>query len=64
MLKVVKNSHQYEEAMERAYMLMQTDIKPDSKGSDELEALSILMTEYESEHYAAPKPNRREANKF
>lgn len=27
-------------------------------------ALSIPITEYESDHYAVPKPNWREANKF
>ena len=40
------------------------NIKPDSKESDELEILSILIKEYENEHYPVPKPNPLEAIKF
>jgi HTH-type transcriptional regulator / antitoxin HigA len=36
---------------------MQKEIKPGSKQSDELDALSILVKEYESEHYPVPKSN-------
>jgi HTH-type transcriptional regulator/antitoxin HigA len=43
---------------------MQKDIKPDSKDSDELEILSILIKEYELEHYPIPKPAPLEAIKF
>ena len=64
MLKPIKNNKQYEQAFERAYTLMQKNIKPDSKESDELEILSILIKEYENEHYPVPKPNPLEAIKF
>jgi HTH-type transcriptional regulator/antitoxin HigA len=64
MLKPIKNDQQYEEALERVYMLMQKDIHPDSKQSDELEVLSILVKEYEQEHYVLPKPNPIAAIKF
>lgn len=64
MLRPIKNERQYNEALERAYQLMQKDIRPDSKTSDELEILSILIKEYESEHYALPKPNPLDAIKF
>ncbi|MCO5235691.1 MAG: transcriptional regulator [Chitinophagaceae bacterium] len=64
MLKPIKNNQQYEDALVRAYKLMQKNIKPDSKESDELEILSILIKEYENERYPVPKPNPIEAIKF
>lgn len=64
MLKPIKNSQQYEDALARAYALMQKNIKPDSKQSDELEILSILIKEYENEYYPVPRPNPLEAIKF
>jgi HTH-type transcriptional regulator/antitoxin HigA len=64
MLKPIKNNQQYEDALARAYALMQKDIKPDSKTSDELEVLSILIKEYENEHFPVLKPNPIEAIKF
>lgn len=64
MLKPIKNDQQYESALSRAYVLMQKNIKPESRESDELEVLSILIKDYESEHYPVPKPNPLEAIKF
>lgn len=64
MLKPIKNNHQYEEALVRAYALMQKNSKPDSKDSDELEVLSILIKEYENDHFPVPKPNPIDAIKF
>lgn len=64
MLKPIKNSAQYEDALARVYDLMQMDIEPESKESDELEILSILVKEYEVEHYPVPKPSPLEAIKF
>lgn len=53
----IKNNQQHEDALARAYVLMQKDVKPDSKESDELEILSILIKEYENEHYPVSRPN-------
>lgn len=64
MLRPIKNNEQYETALERVYALMQKNLKPDSKESDELEILSILIKEYENKHYPVPKPNPVEAIKF
>ena len=64
MLKPIKNEQQYEDALEKVYLLMQKNIKPDSKESDELEILSILVKEYENEYYPVPQPNPLEAIKF
>src|SRR5688500_18998073 len=64
MLKPIKNNQQYEDALAIAYTLMQKDIKSNSKNSDELEIISILIKEYENDHYPIPKPNPLEAIKF
>ena len=60
----MKNNEQYQKALDRAYALMQRDIKPDSKESDELETLSILIKEYEKKNHPFPKSNPIEAVKF
>jgi len=43
---------------------MQKDLEPESKESDELEVLSILVKEHELDHYPMPKPSPLEAIKF
>lgn len=64
MLRPIKTEEQYEGYLERIYALMQKDLKEDSKESDELEILSILIKNYEEEHYPIKKPNPIEAIKF
>ena len=64
MLKPIKTEEQYNEALAHVYELMQKDIKPDSAESDELEILSILIREFETEHYPIPTPNPIDAIKF
>jgi HTH-type transcriptional regulator/antitoxin HigA len=64
MLKPIKNDTQYEDAIARIYELMQKGLKPESKESDELEVLSILVKEYELDHYPMPKPSPLAAIKF
>jgi len=64
MLRPIKNKTQYEDALARVYDLMQKNLKPESKDSDELEVLSILVKEYEQEHYPVSKPSPLEAIKF
>jgi len=64
MLKPIKNKRQYEDALVRVYDLMQKNIKAESKDSDELEILSILIKEYELQHYPVPNPSPLEAIKF
>ena len=64
MLKPIKNNQQYEDALLHIYNLIQKNSKPDSKQSDELEMLSILIKEYEREHFPVPKSNPLEAIKF
>lgn len=64
MLRPIKNEQQYEDTLTRVYSLIQKDIKPDSKESDELEILSILIKEYENEHHQVASPSPLEAIKF
>lgn len=64
MLKPIRTERDYDSALERAYRLMQKDIKPKSKESDELEVLSMLIERYEAEHYVILPPNPVEAIKF
>lgn len=64
MLKPIKNNTQYEDALARAYELMQKALEPGSDDSDELEVISILIKEYENEYFPIPKPHPIEAIKF
>ena len=64
MLKPIKTKKEYEAALQTVYGLMQKDLKPGSKLSDELEVLSILVEAYEKEHYPIPPPHPIEAIKF
>jgi HTH-type transcriptional regulator / antitoxin HigA len=64
MLKPIKNNKQYESTLARVYALMQKDLRLNSKDSDELEVLSILVKEYELVHYPVPKLKPLDAIKF
>ncbi|MCE7067986.1 type II toxin-antitoxin system HigA family antitoxin [Dyadobacter sp. CY326] len=64
MIVPIKNNEQYEAALEKIYALMQINISVDSKDSDELEVLSILVKDYENVNFPVPKPNPLEAIKF
>ncbi|MCU0326522.1 MAG: transcriptional regulator [Spirosomaceae bacterium] len=64
MLRLIKNEEQYEEALEQIYVLMQENILPDSADEVNLEILTLLVKEYEKEHYPITPPNPIEAIKF
>jgi HTH-type transcriptional regulator/antitoxin HigA len=64
MLRLIKNEVQYEDTLARVYELMQLDLQPDTKESDELEILSMLIKKYEEEHYPVPEPTPLEAIKY
>jgi HTH-type transcriptional regulator / antitoxin HigA len=64
MLKPIKTSKQHDLYLARAYELIQKDLKPNSKESDELEVLSILIEAYEKAHYPIEPPNPIEAVLF
>ena len=54
MLNQIKTQDECEIALDRIYKLMQENIAPDSKESEELENLSILIKEFESKAYKLP----------
>lgn len=60
MLYVMETEAQYENALARIYELMQLDLTQDSPLSDELDALALLVEDYEQKHYligpGSPKP--------
>ncbi|MEZ4776378.1 MAG: helix-turn-helix domain-containing protein [Bacteroidia bacterium] len=64
MVKPIKNNEQYELYLELAYNLMQLDLEENSKESDELEVLSIMIEQYEKIHYPIDTPGPIEAIKF
>lgn len=64
MLKPIKTEAQYEDALERVYELIQMNLEPGTEEGDELEILSLLVKEYENQHYPVPKPHPIEAIKF
>jgi HTH-type transcriptional regulator/antitoxin HigA len=64
MLKPIKSKSQHEEYLLKAYELMQRDLRPNSKESDELELLSILIEAYEKENFPIDAPNPIDAILF
>jgi len=64
MLKPIKNNKEHENYLARAYSLIQKDLKPNSKESDELEVISILIEAYEKEKHPIEVPNPIEAILF
>lgn len=61
-IKPIKNEADYEAAMQRLEIIF--DSKPGTKEGDELEILSILIDNYENEHYEVGLPDPVEAIKF
>ena len=51
MFKAIKTKNEYEDALERAYDLMQMDLADNSPELDELEAISLFIEHYEDRHY-------------
>jgi HTH-type transcriptional regulator/antitoxin HigA len=61
-LKVIRTEKDYQEALLRLEKIF--DSKPGSKNGDELEILSILIDQYEKEHFPIDLPDPIEAIKF
>ncbi|NND06586.1 MAG: helix-turn-helix domain-containing protein [Saprospiraceae bacterium] len=64
MLKPIKTDRQHAEYLERAYELMQMEVRPNSAESDELEVLSILIEAYEKTRFPIEPPNPIDAILF
>ena len=55
MLKIIRTEKEYEVALQNAYLLIQEDLLPKSRKSDELELLSLLIEQYEKEIFLLEK---------
>lgn len=64
MLKSIETEKDYDNALAHVYELMQTDVIEGSAISDEVDMLSLLITEFELVHYPISYPNPTEAIKF
>jgi HTH-type transcriptional regulator / antitoxin HigA len=64
LIKLIKNDAENDIALARIYELMQMDIEPNTPLGDELEILSLLVSDYEKQHFAVPKPHPIEAILF
>ncbi|MBC7474881.1 MAG: helix-turn-helix domain-containing protein [Candidatus Sericytochromatia bacterium] len=63
-MKPIKNEVDYEISLERAFKLIQMDLKDNSNELDELETISILIEDYEKKNYIMEAPDPVEAIKF
>ena len=64
MLRPIKSKEEHSIYLSRAYELKQLDLKPNSKESDELVVISILIEAYEKENFPIESPNPIEAILF
>jgi HTH-type transcriptional regulator / antitoxin HigA len=62
MIKPIRNKVEYQKALNRLEKIF--NAKPDTKEGDELEVLSILIDNYENEHFPIDSPDPIEAIKF
>ncbi len=65
--KILKTEHEYNDACERIYTLMNSTenaIEPDSPEGEEMELLSLLVVNYEQAHFPIDEPKPIEAIKF
>ena len=61
-LKPIKNANDYDEAIQRLELIF--DAKPGTPEGDELEILSILIDQYEKDHFPIDLPDPIEAVKY
>jgi len=64
MLKIIKNEIEYENALARAYELIQEDIVEGSDVANELDILTLLIEHYEKQNYPISTPSAISAIKF
>lgn len=64
MLKPIKSKKEHIKYLARAFELMQQELKPNSKESDEIEVISILIEAYEKVNFPIEAPNPIEAILF
>ena len=64
MTGIIKTDEQYEEALARVEELMDIEPDPGSEDADRLELLTLLISNYEKEHFPLEMPDPIEAIKF
>ena len=64
MISPIKSKKEHDKYLARAYELMQLELKSNSKESDELEVISILIEAYEKTNFPIETPNPIEAILF
>lgn len=64
MVKPIHNKKEYKQALARMYELMQMDVRKGMPEADELKLLTLVLVDYEEEHYPIPPPDPIEAIKF
>lgn len=64
MLKVIKTDQEYMAALSAIEKLIDDDPEPNTPESNQLEVLSILISDYESKHYSIEPPTPLDAIKF
>lgn len=62
-LKLIKNEKDYDDALSRVEFLMELNPKLETKESDELEVLAMLIEKYEEKEWAIAEPDPIEAIK-
>lgn len=65
--RVIKTEKEYSDAVSRIYELIHSDskdIEPGTIKGDELEILSILVEQYEDDHFSVEAPDPVEAIRF
>lgn len=61
-IKLIKSEKDYQKALSRLEIIF--DAEPDTKEGDEAEILSLLIENYENEHFQIDPPDPIEAIKF
>ena len=64
MLKIIRNEIEYDDALAKAYELIQKNIIEESEESNELEILTLLIEHYEKQNYPISSPSPISAIKF
>jgi len=57
-LKLIKTEEEYDKCLEWVDNMFDKNVQPNTKVGDKLQAILLLIKNYEEEHYTIPKPNR------
>lgn len=63
-IRCIHNSRDHERALARLTELLESDPVPASDAAAQLEALTVMIEEYESKHFPIDAPSTAEALRF